>query len=128
MPVRAVRGAITVKKNEADEIISNTKILLSKIIELNRIKKDDMISIFFTATPDIDAVFPSVAAREMGFTDVPLMCASELAIKGSLEKCIRIMMHINSEKNLNEIIHVYLNDAKKLRPDLTTDKEDIRFE
>ena len=128
MPVRAVRGAITVKKNEADEIISNTKILLSKIIELNRIKKDDMISIFFTATPDIDAVFPSVAAREMGFTDVPLMCASELAIKGSLEKCIRVLMHINTNKTNKDIKHVYLKNAKNLRPDLTTDKEDIRFE
>ena len=76
------------------------------------------MSIFYTTTIDLDTINPSDAAREMGYTNVPLMCASELNIKDSLKKCIRIMMHINSNKNLDEITHIYLNNAKKLRPDL----------
>ncbi len=118
MPVRAVRGATTVNDNNPEEIIRNTKELLKKTIELNNIKTEDIVSIFFTTTIDLDSIFPSVAAREMGYTNVPLMCASELNIKDSLKKCIRIMMHINSNKNLDEITHIYLNNAKKLRPDL----------
>ncbi len=118
MSVRAIRGAITVDCNTKEEIILYTKLLLKKMIEENEIIPEDMISLFFTATKDIDAVFPAVAAREIGLTNVPLMCANEMEVQGSLEKCIRIMIHVNSNKALDEISHVYLREAKKLRPDL----------
>jgi chorismate mutase len=119
MTVRAVRGAITVDENTKEQIILHTKELLNEMLVSNHINPNDIISIFFTTTKDVNAVFPSVAAREMGFTNVPLMCASEIDVPDSLQKCIRIMMHINVEKNLNQISHIYLKDAKKLRPDLS---------
>ncbi len=118
MSVRAIRGAITVDYNKREEIILYTKQLLKKMIEENEISPEDLISIFFTTTKDIDAVFPAVAAREVGLTNIPLMCANEMEVQGSLEKCIRIMIHVNSSKKHNEISHVYLREAKKLRPDL----------
>ncbi|MBZ4645775.1 MAG: chorismate mutase [Petroclostridium sp.] len=122
MTVRAIRGAVTVDNNTKEEIILYTKQLLKEMIMLNNIDINDMISIFFTTTKDINATFPSVAARELGLTNVPLMCASEIDVPGSLQKCIRVMVHLNTDKNLDEIIHVYLRDAKKLRPDLVNNQ------
>ncbi|MCX7715019.1 MAG: chorismate mutase [Clostridia bacterium] len=116
--VRAIRGAITVENNDRDEILSATVEMLKKMIEENNLKIEDMISIIFTLTPDLNAVFPAVAAREMGIVDVPLMCMSEIDIEGALPKCVRIMLYINSEKSLKEIKHVYLRKATVLRPDL----------
>ncbi len=118
MPVRAVRGATTIDNNTVAEIVKETKYLLSKIIEENSINKDDIISVIFSTTRDIDATFPAVAAREMGWTDIALMCTHEMEVPGSLEKCIRVLMHINTEKTNKEIKYVYLRKAKALRPDL----------
>jgi len=118
MPVRAIRGAITVERNDTQNILENTRILLQEIFERNNIDKNDLISILFTTTKDVNAVFPAAAAREMGLTDVPLMCAAEIDVPGSLKMCIRVMLHINTEKDLHEIHHVYLKEAKKLRPDI----------
>jgi len=118
MSVRAIRGAITIEENEVQNIISNTKELLKTIFERNNIIKDDIISIIFTTTKDVNKAFPSVAAREMGLTDVPLMCASEIDVPGSLKMCIRVMVYINTEKKLSDIHHVYLKNARQLRPDL----------
>lgn len=118
MPVRGIRGAITVDNNEANEIASASKILLEDVIEANSLDLEDVASIFFTVTNDIDDGFPAAAAREMGMQDVPLICAREIPVKNSLPKCIRVLLHVNTDKKQNQIKHVYLRDAKKLRPDL----------
>ncbi len=116
--VRAIRGAITVENNSAEEILAATEKMLKAIIDENNLKIDDMISMLFSLTPDLDAAFPARAARNMGIVDVPLMCMSEIPIDGALEKCVRILLHVNSDKSLKEINHVYLGGAVVLRPDL----------
>lgn len=116
--VRAIRGAITVQNNDAEEILQATKELLEAIIASNNINEEDVIDIIFTLTPDLNAVFPARAAREIGFTDIPLMCMSEIPVNGALEKCVRILLTLNTEKSRSEIRHIYLKDAKTLRPDL----------
>lgn len=116
--VRAIRGATTVEKNDAVEMLRETEKLLVEIAEKNQLKEEDIISIIFTVTNDLNATFPAVAARNLGWTSVALMCTNEIPVPGSLEKCIRILMHINTNKRNNEIKHVYLNNAKVLRPDL----------
>lgn len=116
--VRAVRGAITVENNDADEILAATERMLKKIFETNDFKREDMISMLFSLTPDLNAVFPARAARNMGIVNVPLMCMSELPIEGALEKCVRVLIQFNTDKTLDEINHVYLERATLLRPDL----------
>jgi len=118
MPVRALRGATTIEKNLHKDIVYETKNLLSEIVQANSISKDDIISVIFSTTRDINAAFPAVAAREMGWTDIPLMCTNEMEVPGSLEKCIRVLMHINTDKSNSQLKHIYLKEAKKLRPDL----------
>ena len=114
MKVIAIRGAITVDNNDTVEIIDNTKELLNVIIEKNVIDINEVISIVFTMTKDLNAAFPAVAARQIGWTNIPLMCMQELDIPGSLEKCIRVLLHINSEKSKLDVKHVYLKNAKVL--------------
>lgn len=116
--VRAIRGATTVENNDAVEMLRETEKLLVEIIEKNDLKEEDIISIIFTVTNDLNAAFPAVAARNLGWTSIALMCTNEIPVPGSLEKCIRVLMHINSDKKNTEIKHVYLNNAKVLRPDL----------
>ncbi|HEY9061782.1 MAG TPA: chorismate mutase [Pseudobacteroides sp.] len=116
--VRALRGATTVKNNDSNEILEETKILLTDIVEKNNINEDDVISIIFSVTKDLNAAFPAVAARKMGWTNVALFCTNEMDVPGSLSKCIRVLLHINTEKGNKDLIHVYLNGAKILRPDL----------
>lgn len=118
MTVRALRGAITIDNNTKEDILEGTTLLLKEIIERNSLKTDDMISIIFTATSDLNAVFPAVAARELGITNVSLLDMQELSVPGSLPKCIRILLHFNTERNNNELKHVYLRGAAALRPDL----------
>lgn len=118
MAVRAIRGATTAEENTREAIIDATLELLGEIEEKNDLKRADAISIIFTVTSDLTAVFPAAAAREMGLTFVPLLDMAAPAIDGSLEKCIRIMIHINTDKTKEEINHVYLRGAKVLRPDL----------
>jgi len=120
--VRAIRGAITVNNNNKNEILQATKELLQKIMEENNADMEDLVDIIFTLTPDLNAVFPARAARDMGFTDVPLMCMSEIPIDGALEKCIRILLTINTNKSQKEINHVYLRKAVTLRPDIALKK------
>ncbi|MCX7749794.1 MAG: chorismate mutase [Clostridia bacterium] len=117
--VRAIRGATTVENNDAHEIIEETKKLLEEIVENNNICEEDIISVVFTVTKDLDAAFPAVAARQIGWTSHALMCMQEIDVPGSLGKCIRVMLHINTDKGNHEMIHTYLNGAKILRPDLT---------
>jgi chorismate mutase len=118
MPVRGVRGATTVHKNTRDEIIEATRELLETMIRVNDINAEDVASAWFTTTPDVNAEFPAVAARQLGWTFVPLMCGHEMAVPGSLPLCVRILLHINTEKSIHEVHHVYLREARRLRPDL----------
>lgn len=118
MAVRAVRGAITVSDNTKELILKGTKELLVEIIERNSLDNTDIISAIFTVTQDLNATFPAVAARQIGWDDIPLMCTNEIDVPGSLEKCIRVLIHINTEKSKMEINHVYLKGAQILRPDL----------
>lgn len=116
--MRAVRGAITVEKNTRSEILKAVKELLTVVLESNQISLEEMVSIIFTTTADLDSVYPAVAAREMGLDLVPLLCFQEMKVKNSLAKCIRIMIYINRDCSLEEIKHVYLRKAVYLRPDL----------
>jgi chorismate mutase len=118
MLCRAVRGAITVAKNSAAEIVSATDELLQAMLAANNINKEDIVSIIFTVTKDLDAEFPAVAARKNGWTSIPMLCSYEIAVKQSLKKCIRILLTFNTEKSLKQIKHQYLRGATSLRPDL----------
>ena len=120
MPVRGVRGATSVSKNTRDEIIEATRELLEMMIEVNEIDGEDVASAWFTTTPDVNAEFPAVAARQLGWTYVPLMCGHEMAVPGSLPLCVRILLHVNTDKGTHDIRHVYLREARRLRPDLST--------
>ena len=116
--VRAVRGATTVDEDTAPAITERVVALLRQILERNGLDEDDIISILFTATDDIVSTFPATAARAMGLGAVPLICARELSITGSVSRCIRVMLHVETERSRNEIHHVYLEGAKGLRDDL----------
>tara|TARA_Y100000588_G_scaffold275964_1_gene292318 strand:+ start:2358 stop:2783 length:426 start_codon:yes stop_codon:yes gene_type:complete len=118
MMVRGIRGATTVETNTREEIIEATSELLSAIVELNMIEHDRVASIIFTTTVDLNAEFPAVAAREAGWTDVALQCMHDMNVPGSLERCLRILMHVNTELSNAELQHVYLRGARQLRPDL----------
>ncbi len=118
MTVRGIRGATTVEVNSKEEIVSATQELIQNMISENKIELGDVASIFFTTTPDLNADFPAQAARRLGMNLVPLLCASEIAVPGALAKCIRILIHWNTNKAQTEIKHSYLRGAKVLREDL----------
>jgi chorismate mutase len=116
--VRAVRGATTVDHDTPPAITERVVALLAQILDRNGLVEDDIISILFTATEDIVSTFPATAARSMGLGAVPLICARELSITGSVEHCIRVMLHVNTERSRDDIHHVYLEGAQGLRDDL----------
>jgi chorismate mutase len=116
--VRALRGATTVERDEPAHITERVQTLLRTMLERNEVDKDDLISILFTATDDLVSMFPAAAARAMGLGDVPLMCARELGVVGSTERCVRVMMHLTTERQRAEMHHVYLEGARSLRDDL----------
>lgn len=116
--VRAVRGATTVNENNRKEILEKTGELLNIIVEKNAISREDIISVIFSVTSDLNAVFPAVAARDMGWTDIALMCTNEMDVPGSLRRCIRVMLNFNTKKRNSELKYIYLHEAEKLRPDL----------
>ena len=120
MPVRGIRGATTVSKNTREEIIEAARELLTAMIEANDINPEDVASAHFTTTPDLNAEFPAVAARQMGWTFVPLMCGHEMSVPGSLPLCLRILLHLNTDKGAHDIHHVYIRGAAALRPDLSS--------
>ncbi len=119
----SVRGATTVINNTKEEILKNTEIMIKKIIDENDINVDNIISMFFTTTKDLTKVYPAVAARSIGIVNASLMCYDELYVENSLEKCIRVMIQFYSEKNQKDIKHIYLNEAKILRPDLIKEEK-----
>ncbi len=116
--VRAVRGATTVEHDTSEAITERVVALLEQILSRNGLVEDDIISILFTATEDITSTFPATAARSMGLGAVPLICARELAIVGSVPQCIRVMLHVTTERSRGEMHHVYLEGARGLRDDL----------
>jgi len=118
MRLRAVRGATTVVEDTKEEILTATARLLEEMISRNELASEDLVSIVFTATPDLHAVFPAEAARRIGISDVPLLCARELDIEGAMPLCIRVLMHAYTDRDLQSVRHVYLGDARALRTDL----------
>lgn len=117
MPCRGVRGATTAEANTSEEILKATRQLLALMIRQNGIDEDDVASAIFTTTEDLDAEFPALAARQLGWLNVALMCVHELDVPGSLRRCIRILLHWNTQKSADEIVHVYIKEAANLRPD-----------
>jgi chorismate mutase len=119
MPLRGIRGATTVAADEPDLILQATRELLEEILyENDSMQPDDIASAFFTVTDDLVSTFPAQAARQMGWSLVPMLCAREIPVTNSLPRVIRVLVHWNTELQQNEITHVYLRDAVKLRPDL----------
>jgi chorismate mutase len=116
--VRAIRGAIQVEANERHAVLDGASELVAEVMRRNAVTADDMISILFTATPDLTAEFPAYAARQLGLTDVPLMCACEIAVPGAMPRTLRLLAHVNTERARADIRHVYLRGAAALRTDL----------
>lgn len=118
MSLVAIRGAVTLEKNTSEEIISKTQGLLLEIGKLNNLDPDKVISILFSATKDLNADYPAKAARKLGYTKAGLMCFNEMQVDNSLNKCIRLMILYNGDMEQDCVQHVYLGEAKTLRPDL----------
>lgn len=117
MYCRGIRGATTVEHNERDEILAATTELLQLLISHNELRAADVASAIFTMTADLDAEFPALAARKLGWSDVALMCMREIPVPGSLPRCIRVLLHVNTEREAGEIHHVYIHGAVNLRPE-----------
>jgi chorismate mutase len=118
MKVRAARGAIVVAEDTATSVHASTGRLLASLLERNGVDHDDLISILFTVTDDLRSAFPAEAARQMGMGDVPLLCAREIPVAGAMPSVVRVLMHFHSERALDQVTHVYLDGAEKLRDDL----------
>jgi chorismate mutase len=116
--VRGIRGAITVARDEPELILTATERLIRAIVERNRFQSEDVASALFTVTPDLRSEFPAAAARRIGWTLVPLLNFTEIGVPGRLERCIRVLVHVNTEARQDQIEHVYLEGAVVLRPDL----------
>jgi chorismate mutase len=114
---RGIRGATTVDENTAEAILEGTRDLLSRLVEANDVKPEDVASAIFTTTPDLNAEYPALAARKMGWHDVALMCAHEMAVPHGLKMCVRVLIHWNTTRRADEIQHVYIRGAVNLRPD-----------
>jgi chorismate mutase len=119
--VRALRGATTVPRDTAEELGAATRELLAELLERNALDPSDVVSALFTLTPDLHSDFPARAAREMGWRDVPLICAVSVSVPGALRRCLRVLLHVETARPRAELVHVYLRDAAGLRPDLTGD-------
>ena len=116
MATRGIRGATTVERNDRDEILRATRELLEVVVRLNGLRAEDVAYAWFTVTADLDAEFPAFAAREIGWTEVPLMCGREIPVPGSLPRCIRLLTEWNTSKSQRDVRHAFLHRAKELRP------------
>jgi chorismate mutase len=116
MATRGIRGATTVERNDREQILAATRELLEVLVRLNGLRPDDVAYVWFTVTPDLDAEFPAFAAREIGWTEVPLMCAREIPVPGAIAGCIRVLIDWNTAKTQREVRHAFLHRAKELRP------------
>jgi chorismate mutase len=117
MVCRGVRGATTVEANTREAILEETRKLLALMIRLNEVESTDVASAIFTVTADLNAEFPALAARQLGWFDVPLLCTNEISVVGALPKCVRILIHWNTDRAQTDITHVYMNEAVRMRPD-----------
>jgi chorismate mutase len=118
LALRALRGATTVDADTAEEVTERVMVLLEAMLERNGVDHDDLVSIVFTATDDLHSAFPAVAARKLGLGDVPLLCARELDVVDGTPRCVRVLMHLQTERPRRDLHHVYLEGAKGLRDDL----------
>ena len=116
--LRAIRGAITVDADEPDLVHAATRELLETIVARNALADADLVSALFTVTPDLTSAFPACAARALGWIDVPLLCALEIPVPGALPRCVRVLLHVASDRPRSAMAHVYLRDAAGLRPEL----------
>lgn len=123
MSVRGIRGATTVEVNEPEPILEATAELLAELMRANGLQVDDVASAFFTTTRDLNAEFPAVAARRMGWQDAALLCGHEMDVPGSLPMCLRILLHVNTDQEPRKLVHVYLRGAKILRTDRKNEQE-----
>ena len=122
--VRGVRGATTVPANDREAILRRTRELLEHLVRLNGIVPADVASVVFTTTPDLDAEFPAFAAREIGWEDVPLLCGREIPVPGALERCVRVLVHWNTDRSQSQVRHAFLHGARSLRPTWAVDAAD----
>ena len=116
---RGIRGATTVERNTKEEIFSATRELLEVLVQRNELNTEDIASAIFTLTADLDAEFPALAARSLGWVEVPLLCTREIPVPGSLGMCIRVLLQVNTERRQSEMQHVYQRKAVTLRPDVS---------
>jgi chorismate mutase len=119
---RGIRGATTVQQNEREEILAATTELLNLLIQQNDLRAEDIASVIFTVTEDLNAEFPALAARQLGWTEVALICSREIPVPNSLKMCIRILLHVNTTRSAAEMQHVYLREAVILRPTLSENR------
>ncbi len=117
--VRGLRGATTVAANDAAAIVAATEELLEAMLQRNGVRPDDLVSLVFTSTSDLTAEFPAAAARRLGVDHIPLLCAREIEVPGSVPRCIRVLMHLYTERDYGTLRHVYLREARRLRSDLS---------
>jgi len=120
---QGIRGATTVEANTREAILAATTELLTEMVRANHVRTEDVASVIFTTSPDLNAEFPAVAARTLGWTHVALLCAHEMNVPGSLPMCLRILLHVNTARGPDEIVHVYLRGAQVLRPDILYNPE-----
>ena len=118
MTVRAIRGAVQIEANGRDQILDGTTELVSEVMSRNDLTTDDVISVLFTMTPDLTAEFPALAARKLGFHDVPLICSTEIPVPGAMPRVVRLMAHVDTSLPRSAIQHVYLRGAAALRLDI----------
>jgi chorismate mutase len=116
--MRAIRGAVQVDRDDPEEVLAATRLLLQEVVAANSLVQDDMVSIIFTATPDLRSGFPAKAARDLGLSDVPLLCAQELDVEGGLPRVVRVLLTTDAPIAREHVRHVYLGGARVLRPDL----------
>lgn len=122
MNCRGIRGATSVEANTAETILAATRELLKRIVAANDLRVEELASVIFTVTPDLDAVYPAQAARELGWQHTPLLCMQEMAVAGSLPRCVRVLAHWNTDRDPAQVRHVYLGEARALRPDLAAEE------
>lgn len=120
MALRAVRGAIQVERDEREQVLAASAEMVQAVLERNGLTPDDLVSVVFTATPDLTSEFPAYAARQMGIVDVPLLCATEIAVPGAMPRVLRLLAHVETDLARSEVRHVYLRGAAALRTDLPT--------
>ena len=120
MALRAVRGAIQVERDEREEVLKASAEMVRAVLDRNGLTPDDLISVVFTATPDLTSEFPAYAARQMGITDVPLLCATEIAVASAMPRVLRLLAHVETDLPRSDVRHVYLRGAAALRTDLPT--------